>query len=121
MNKINRIPFKDLKGSGLFVDTVYEGGSGKNISSEVLSKLLHVRNSGGFRKCMKVVDGKKSKEVAYVCIYTTGEELEWMDKLDRTLGRFVYWGDNRKAGNQLTQTKSGGNEFLEEIYSKLAL
>ena len=70
---------------------------------------------------MKVVDGKKSKEVAYVCIYTTGEELEWVDKLDRTLGRFVYWGDNRKAGKQLTRTKSGGNEFLEDIYSKLAL
>ena len=121
MNIINKISFKDLKGSGLFVDTVYEGGNDKNISSEVLSKLLHVGNSGGFRKCMEIVNGKKSKNVAYVCIYTTGEELEWMDKIDRTLGRFVYWGDNRKAGNSLTRTKFGGNEFLEEIYSKLAL
>ena len=97
MSMINRVPSKDLNGSGLFVDTVYEGGTDKNISSEVLSKLLHVGNSGGFRKCMKVADGKKTKDAAYVCIYTTGEELEWRDELDRTLGRFTYWGDNRKT------------------------
>ena len=121
MSTVNRVPFKSLKGSGLFVDTVYEGGNNKNISSEVLSKLLHVGNSGGFRKCMKVVDGKKTKDAAYVCIYTTGEELEWRDELDRTLGRFTYWGDNRKAGNPLTKTKFGGNEFLQNIYSNLAL
>lgn len=121
MITINRIPFGEVNEAGLFVDTVYEGGSEKNISSEVLSKLLHVGNSGGFRKCMKVVDGKKTKSVAYVCIYTTGEELEWRDELDRTLGRFTYWGDNRKAGNPLTKTKFGGNEFLQDIFSKLAL
>lgn len=121
MDTPNRIPFKEIKGSDLYVDTVYEGGDDKNISSEVLSKLLHVGNSGGFRKCMKTVDGKKTKDVAYVCIYTTGEELEWRDELDRTLGRFTYWGDNRKAGNPLTKTKFGGNEFLQDIFSKLAL
>lgn len=121
MDMVNRVSFKNLRGSELCIDTVYEGGSNKNISSEVLSKLLHVGNSGGFRKCMKIVDGKKTKDAAYVCIYTTGEELEWRDELDRTLGRFTYWGDNRIAGNPLTKTKFGGNEFLQDIYSKLAL
>lgn len=121
MNMINRVPFNELRGADLLVDTVYEGGNDKNISSEVLSKLLHVGNSGGFRKCMKVIDGKKTKETAYVCIYTTGEELEWRDELDRTLGRFTYWGDNRKAGSPLTKTKFGGNDFLQDIFSKLAL
>lgn len=38
---LNKIPFKEVNGAGLFVDTVYEGGSDKNISSEVISKLLH--------------------------------------------------------------------------------
>ena len=52
MTKINRIPFKDIKSAGLYVDTIYEGGQDKNLSSEVISKLLHVGNSGGFRKCM---------------------------------------------------------------------
>lgn len=117
----HHVAFNDLKGSKLLIDTVYEGGNSRNIGDEVLSKLLHVGNSGGFRKCMKVVNGKKTKELAYVCIYSTGEELEWQDQLDRALGRFIYWGDNRKAGNSLTQTKFGGNEFLQEIYSKLAL
>ena len=121
MNSVNHIPFKELKNAKLLVDTVYEGGSDKNINSEVLSKLLHVGNSGGFRKCMKVLDGKKTTEAAYVCIYTTGEELEWRDELDRTLGRFTYWGDNRKAGNPLTETKFRGNAFLQESFSKLAL
>ncbi len=121
MNEINRVRFRDLTGSNLLVDTVYEGGNTKNISSEVLSKLLNVGNSGGFRKCMKVINGKKTKDAAYVCIYSSGEELEWRDDLDRTLGRFVYWGDNRKAGNPLTKTKLGGNEFLQDIFAKLAL
>lgn len=121
MTTLKRIPFTDIADAELFVDAVYEGGSDKNISSEVLSKLLHVGNSGGFRKCMTVVNGKKTKAAAYVCIYTTGEELEWRDELDLTLGRFVYWGDNRKAGNPLTKTKFGGNEFLQDIFSKLAL
>lgn len=69
MMTLNKIPFKEVNGAGLFVDTVYEGGSDKNISSEVISKLLHVGNSGGFRKCMKVEGGKKTKAAAYVCIY----------------------------------------------------
>ena len=90
MMTLNKIPFKEVNGAGLFVDTVYEGGSDKNISSEVISKLLHVGNSGGFRKCMKVEGGKKTKAAAYVCIYTTGEELEWRDELDRTLGKSTY-------------------------------
>lgn len=121
MSEINKIPFGKLKNADLFVDTVYEGGQGSNLSSEVISKLLHVGNSGGFRKCMKVQDGKKTKDAAYVCIYTTGEEIEWMDELDRTLGRFTYWGDNRKAGNPIAKTKFGGNAFLQEIFSKLSL
>lgn len=39
---------------------------------------------------------------------------------DRTLGRFTYWGDNRKAGNPMIKTKFGGNSFLQNIFAKLA-
>ena len=118
---INRVSFEDLKNTDLIVDTVYEGGVESNMSSEVLSKILHVGNSGGFRKCRRVLNGQKTKEVAYVCIYTTGEEIEWRDELDRTLGRFTYWGDNRKAGNPLTKTNFGGNAFLQDVFSKLSV
>lgn len=121
MEKILRIPFAEIDTADLLVDAVYEGGTAKNLGSEVLSKVMHVGNSGGFRKCMKLGEnGKKAKDVAYVCIYTTGEEIEWRDEIDRTLGRFTYWGDNRKAGNPMIKTKFGGNSFLQNIFAKLA-
>lgn len=86
MEKILRIPFTEIDAADLLVDAVYEGGTAKNLGSEVLSKVMHVGNSGGFRKCMKLGEnGKKAKDVAYVCIYTTGEEIEWRDEIDRTL------------------------------------
>ena len=122
MEKILRIPFTEIDAADLLVDAVYEGGTAKNLGSEVLSKVMHVGNSGGFRKCMKLGEnGKKAKDVAYVSIYTTGEEIEWRDEIDRTLGRFTYWGDNRKAGNPMTKTKFGGNLFLQNIFAKLAV
>ena len=118
---INRVRFQNLKNSNLFVDTIYEGGTTGNTKDEVLSKLTHVSNSGGFRKCKKCVGGKKINEPAYVCVFSTGEELEWRDELDRTLGRFTYWGDNRTAGNPICKTSLGGNAFLQEIFSHNSL
>ena len=119
MSNIHMIPFNEVSESDLIVDAVYLSGESKNIQSEVLSKIAHVGNSGGFRKCQKKINGKKTKETAYVCIYTTGAELEWKDELDRTLGRFTYWGDNRKAGNPIIKTKFQGNKFLQEIFEKM--
>ncbi len=121
MDRTNKVSFDSLEKADLIVDTIYEGGTITNLRSEVLSKLMHVGNSGGFRKCKKSVDGKKINESAYVCIYTTGEELEWRDELDRTLGRFTYWGDNRKAGSPICKTSLGGNAFLQGMYNNLFL
>lgn len=121
MEEINMVPFEDVPQSDLHVDTVYQGGGTNNLTSEVLSKLLHVGNSGGFRKCKKLADGKKINDVGYACIFSTGEELEWRDEMDRTLGRFTYWGDNRKAGNPITRTSLGGNALLQKIFESLAL
>lgn len=62
MEKILRIPFTEIDTADLLVDAVYEGGTAKNLGSEVLSKVMHVGNSGGFRKCMKLGEnGKKAK------------------------------------------------------------
>ena len=118
---IKKVGFHELDSADLIVDTIYEGGNEGNTKSEVLSKLAHVANSGGFRKCRKTVNGKKINEVAYVCLFSTGEELEWRDELDRTLGRFTYWGDNRKAGNPICKTSLGGNAFLQEIFNSNSL
>ena len=119
---INTIPFSKINNADFYVDTIYQGGNSNNhYSSEVLSRLMHVGNTGGFRKCRKTVNGRKINDVAYACVYTTGEELEWRDELDRTLGRFTYWGDNRVAGNPLLKTKLGGNKFLHDLYNNLAI
>ena len=121
MDSIFRIPFNQISEADLIVDAIYEGGTVNNLGSEVLSKVLHVGNAGGFRKCMKRSDsGKRLNEEAYVGIYSSGEEIEWRDELDRTLGRFTYWGGNRKAGNPMLATKSGGNSFLEKTFSCLS-
>lgn len=121
MSLLNTIPFNALGTSDLFVDAVYKGGQTSDLSSEALSKIAHVGNTGGFRKCKKVVNGKKVNDVAYVCIYTTGEELEWRDEIDRTLGKFTYWGDNRKPGNPIDKTSLGGNKLLQKMFSFYSL
>ena len=121
MDAPKTIPFNKLGEANLYVDAVYEGGPSSDLSSEALSKIAHVGNTGGFRKCRKVICGKKINDVAYVCIYTTGEELEWRDELDRTLGKFIYWGDNRRPGNPIDKTSLGGNKLLQKMFSFQAL
>ena len=47
------------------------------------------------------------------------EELEWPDYLDKETGIFRYYGDNRKPGRTLTDTKKKGNLILENVFSLL--
>ena len=68
MEKILRIPFAEIDTADLLVDAVYEGGTAKNLGSEVLSKVMHVGNSGGFRKCMKLGENGKSERCG-LCMY----------------------------------------------------
>ena len=46
-------------------------------------------------------------------------ELEWPDYLDEETGIFRYYGDNRKPGRLLTNTKQGGNKLLEQVFANL--
>lgn len=69
MEKILRIPFTEIDTADLLVDAVYEGGTAKNLGSEVLSKVMHVGNSGGFRKCMKLGENGKKGERCGLCMY----------------------------------------------------
>ena len=109
--------FKDLHKADLIVDAVYEGGTSGNTGDDPISKLFpKLGNMSGFRK-VKRTDG--SGKLAYVVLYTTMSELEWPDYLDVETGVFRYYGDNRKAGNSLTNTKQGGNKLLEEVFAIL--
>lgn len=108
------IDFKDLERSDLVIDEIYCGGTASNISSEVLNKLMLCSNSGGFRQ-VKNKDGK----YAYCVLYTTGEDIDWKDYLDAELGRFIYYGDNKKEGHSIHNTSRKGNEILRTCFEKL--
>ena len=108
------IDFKDLERSDLVVDEIYCGGTVPNMSSEALNKLMLCSNSGGFRQ-VKNKDGK----YAYCVLYTTGEDVDWKDYLDAELGRFIYYGDNKKEGHSIHNTSRKGNEILRTCFEKL--
>lgn len=109
--------FKDLKNADLVVDAIYKGGTKGNTGDDPISKLFpKLGNMSGFRKAKR---NDKSGKMAYVVLYTSMSELEWPDYLDIETGIFRYYGDNRKPGNTITQTKQGGNKLLEEVFGLL--
>ena len=111
------VKFNDLSEAELIIDCIYKGGTAGNISDEVLPKLLpKCGNSSGFRKVSRADDPSK---MAYVVLYTSMSELEWPDYLDEETGIFRYYGDNRKPGRAITDTKQGGNKLLEQVFSTL--
>ena len=84
------------------------------MSAEPFHKLIPgCENDGGFRKKLRE-DG--SGKYAYVVLYTSMEELEWLDYLDEETGIFRYYGDNRQPGRALTDTKKGKFNFRNHIY-----
>ena len=114
---IMEIPFEKLDYSDLIVDCIYKGGIGSSADNEPLHHVFPKCGvNGGFRKVNRM-DG--TGKPAYVILYTTMEELEWPDYLDEETGIFRYYGDNRRPGRELTDTKLKGNELLEMVFSLL--
>ena len=111
------VAFEKLDTSDLIVDCVYKGGVGPSADNEPLHHVFPKCGvNGGFRKVNRT-DG--SGKPAYVIPYTTMGELEWPDYLDEETGIFRYYGDNRKPGRELTDTKLKGNELLEMDFALL--
>lgn len=95
----------------LYVDAVYKADpSKKNLSAEVLSKLLSVKNQGGFRYL------GKTEAPNLVILFSSGEDIYWQDEIDNSLGVFLYYGDNKTPGNDLHKTNLHGNEILRYIF-----
>mgnify|MGYP000833937282 CR=1 FL=1 len=103
------VEFKNIKKANLIIDEIYYGGVEPNLSSEVISKLMGCGNSGGFR----TVNNKETNQNAYCVLFSTGEDEDWKDYIDTELGRFVYYGDNKKEGHSLHNTKKMEMRFLE--------
>ena len=113
-----RYKFEELQKADLVVDAVYEASPlYKNVSGEPFHVLFpKCGNMGGFRR----VNRAGSQNLAYVVLYTTMEELEWPDYLDEETGIFRYYGDNRKAGNDIHNTKAKGNILLKTVFDILS-
>lgn len=95
----------------LYIDAVYKADAQKkNLSAEVLSKLLGVKTQGGFRYLGSVNEPK------LVVLYSTGEDIYWRDELDSSMGVFIYYGDNNKPGRDIHKTNLHGNEILRNIF-----
>lgn len=108
------ISFKDICESevDLVIDEIYEGGNKGNLSDEVLTKLMSVQNSGGFRFKNKL----NSKNKAYIVLYTSNEDIDWPDTLEQETGKFKYYGDNKSPGQKVDSKK--GNLILESIFNE---
>lgn len=95
----------------LIIDAVYRADpSRKDMSAEVLSKLLGVKNQGGFRYL------GKTENPNLVVLFTSGEDIYWKDELDTTTGLLLYYGDNKIPGNDLHKTNLHGNEILRYMF-----
>lgn len=98
----------------LVVDAIYEGGTANNVSDDVISKLLPgTGNRGGFRPAGR---GRRKN---LVVLYTSGRDPDWPDSFDPSTGRFIYWGDNKRPGHGLHETRRGGNKLLRDVFGAI--
>lgn len=115
-NVCKKISKEDRINWFLYIDAVYKADdSKKNFSSEVLSKLLGVKNQGGFRYL------GKTETPNLVILFTSGEDIYWKDELDSSVGLLLYYGDNKTPGTDLHKTNLHGNEILRYIFELASL
>lgn len=106
------VPFGVLADADLIVDQVYDGGQSGTMADDPLARLLPVGNQGGFR----YAGSPKSGTVRLSVLYTTGAEPDWPDVLDPQTGVFTYFGDNRRPGHELHDTRRLGNVLLRDSF-----
>lgn len=110
-NVFEKISKKNRSEWKLYIDAIYKTDpTKKNISAEVLSKLVGVKNQGGFRYL------GKTETPNLVVLFTSGEDIYWRDELDSALGLLLYYGDNKVPGTDLHKTNLHGNEILKYIF-----
>lgn len=109
-DQLKTISHDQLPTSDLFVDCLYQGGRRGNSSDDPLHLLLPVSNQGGFR-----IVGKKSKPK--LVVLTTGlDDPDWPDEVDKEMGVFTYFGDNKNPGHELHDTPRYGNLLLKHMF-----
>lgn len=101
------IPFDDVSTADLQIDATY-GSLSTDMTSEPLNAIFRCGNRGGFRQKRVRPKGPLS----FVVLFSTLSDPDWPDVLDMEEGLFTYYGDNKKPGHDLHQTKRGGNRIL---------
>ena len=61
------------------------------------------------------------EKAAFVILITNFGEPEWPDDVDKESGTFTYYGDQRLPERGLTDTRIGGNRFLEWAFGRTHL
>lgn len=107
------IPFGELARSALFVDAIYQGDRKGSAADDPLPRLLAVSNQGGFRYRGSLGDP------TLVVLKTSLDDPDWPDALDRETGTFIYFGDNKRPGRGLHETRRFGNELLRRFFERL--
>lgn len=80
---------------------------------------LGINNTSGFRPKSRKGGSKSIIECGFCVLVTNFGEIEWPDSLDAESGLFTYYGDNRKPGNAIAETRVGGNRLLERAFASL--
>jgi hypothetical protein len=95
------IPFPLLTATDLFIDATYEGGKQGNAGDDPISRLVGVGNQGGFR----YIGSPIRNDVKLCVLYSELTDPDWPDALYPETGMFVYYGDNKKPGHELHDTR----------------
>jgi len=81
------------------------------MSGDILSKLMKVKNQGGFRYIGTITE---KFDVKYVVLFITGSDKCWKDSIDTKTSILQYSGDNKIPGKDFHKTLLHGNEILRD-------
>jgi hypothetical protein len=105
--------FEELSTAPLIVDAIYRGGKLGDVRDDPIAQLFKgAGNQGGFRP----VGRRKQGGCRALVIASSGTDPDWPDRIDAEAGEFIYYGDNKRPGHGLHDTKRGGNAILAEIF-----
>ncbi|MBU8833313.1 hypothetical protein [Mycolicibacterium goodii] len=110
---LREVKFEELQSSDLSVGTVYRSGTEGTVADDPIARIAPVGNQGGFRYKGSPV----RNTVRLVAMFTTGNEAEWPDHLEPSTGILTYYGDNRRPGQQLLDTRRKGNVLLRHAFA----
>jgi hypothetical protein len=107
----NNFEWEGLASADLVVDARYTGQRNGNAGDDPLPRLVGVSNQGGFRILGSVDDPK------LLVLTSSLSDPDWPDTLDAESGVFTYFGDNKKPGQELHDTRRWGNRLLRDAFS----